>query len=229
MKLTYLSHSCFTLETASHRLIVDPFLTGNPLAKVSADEVECDFVLVTHGHEDHFGDAVAIAKRTGATLISSYEVAMVSLGQGAKVHPMGLGGAFQFPFGRVKMTIAHHSSSISANGGQAYMGNPGGFLITAEGKTLYHAGDTALFLDMKLIGELDAIDVALLPIGDNFTMGPEDAARAVEFLNAKLAIPMHYGSFDLIKVDPNRFVEAVKARGLGAKARVMGVGEVIDI
>ena len=228
MKLTYLSHSCFALETSTHRLIIDPFLSGNPLAKVSPEKIECDYILLSHGHEDHFGDAVAIAQRTGATIIANYETAMVCAGRGAKAHPMQHGGAWRFPFGRLKLTIAHHSSSIATGDGFAYMGNPAGLLITAEGKTLYHAGDTGLFLDMKLIGELDSIDVALLPIGDNFTMGPEDAARAVEFLNAKLAIPMHYGTFDLIKVDPQRFVDAVKARKTGT-ARVMEVGETIEI
>jgi len=122
------------------------------------------------------------------------------------------------------MTLAFHGSCISTENGPLYLGNPAGFLITSEGKTIYHAGDTALFLDMKLIGELDTIDVALLPIGDNFTMGPEDAARAVEYLNAKLAIPMHYGTFGLIDVDPQRFVDRV-----GADAKVMAVGETIEI
>ena len=229
MKLTYLSHSCFTLETSTHRLIIDPFLSGNPLAKISPDEVECDTILLSHGHEDHLGDALAIAKRTGATLIANFELATYCAHHGAKVHPMQPGGAWQFPFGRVKMTIAHHSSGVgNSDGTSTFLGNPAGLLITADGKTLYHAGDTALFLDMKLIGELDKIDVALLPIGDNFTMGPEDAARAVEFLNAGLAIPMHYNTFDLIKIDPQRFVDAVKARGTGT-VRVMGVGETIEV
>jgi len=225
MKLTYLSHSCFTLETGNTKLIIDPFLSGNPRATVKPEEIECDYILVTHGHEDHLGDAVAIAKRTGATVVANNELATY-LGQkeGIQYHPMNHGGAWQFPFGRVKMTLAFHGSCISTENGPLYLGNPAGFLITAEGKTIYHAGDTALFLDMKLIGELDTIDVALLPIGDNFTMGPEDAARAVEYLNAKLAIPMHYGTFGLIDVDPQRFVDRV-----GADAKVMAVGETIEI
>lgn len=229
MKLTYLSHSCFFLQTSTHRLVIDPFLSGNPLAKVKPEEVECDFILVSHGHEDHLGDAVAIAKRTGATIIGNFETAVVCSKQGAKAHPMQHGGAWQFPFGRVKLTIAHHSSSQQGKDGFSYLGNPAGLIVTADGKTIYHAGDTALFLDMKLIGELDRIDLALLPIGDNFTMGPEDAARAVEFLKAPLAIPMHYGTFDLIKVDPRRFVEAVEKGGSGAKAKVMEVGETIEV
>ncbi len=225
MKLTHLGHSCFLLETSTHRLLFDPFLSGNPLAKTRPEEIECDFILVSHGHEDHLGDAVAIAKRTGATIISNFETAVFCGKQGAPaVHPMQHGGAWEFPFGRVKLTIAHHSSSNETADGFAYLGNPAGILVTTEGKTIYHAGDTALFLDMKLIGELDTIDVALLPIGDNFTMGPEDAARAVYFLNARLAIPMHYNTFDLIKVDPQRFISAAKGRG-----QVMEIGETIEI
>lgn len=228
MHLTYLSHSCFLVETSTHRLIIDPFLTGNPLAKTKADDVECDFVIVTHGHDDHMADAVSIARRTGATIIANFEVALTCASRGAKnIHPMNPGGAWQAPFGRVKMTIAHHSSSTQTDNGFLYLGNPCGVLITADGKTLYHAGDTALFLDMKLIGELNNIDVAMVPIGDNFTMGIDDAAIAVDFLKAKMAIPMHYNTFDLIKVDPNAF--ASKVQSIGAHAKVMGVGEKIEI
>lgn len=224
MQLTYLSHSCFYLETGEHRLIIDPFLSANPRAKVKPEEIDCDYILISHGHDDHLGDAILIARRTGATIISTFEVAMYCARQGVKVHPMQQGGAWNFPFGRVKLTIAHHGSAHIGEEEIVYLGNPAGLLITTGGKTLYHAGDTALFLDMKLIGELDRIDVALLPIGDNFTMGPEDAARAVEFLNARLAIPMHYGTFELIDVDPQRFVERV-----GADAKVMAIGETIEI
>jgi len=224
MKLTYLSHSCFALEGASHRLIIDPFLTGNPLAPIRPEEVAADYILVTHGHGDHLGDTVAIARRTGATVISTFEVASVCGKRGAKAHAMNHGGAWSFPFGRVKVTLAHHSSSEETETGFGYLGNPAGLLITMEGKTFYHAGDTALFLDMKLIGELDPIDVAMLPIGDNFTMGPEDAGRAVDFLGAKLALPMHYNTFPQIEVDPQRFLDACKGRG-----RVLAIGETIEV
>jgi L-ascorbate metabolism protein UlaG (beta-lactamase superfamily) len=228
MHLTYLGHSCFLVETSTHRLLIDPFLTGNPLAKTHADAVECDFILLSHGHDDHVGDAVSIAKRTGATIIGNYEIAMTCAQQGAKnVHPVNPGGAWHAPFGRVKMTIAHHSSSHQTENGFQYLGNPCGILVTADGKTLYHAGDTALFLDMKLIGELDNIDAALLPIGDCLTMGIDDAVMAAGFLKARLAIPMHYNTFDLIKVDPHAF--AAKIAAAGSRAKVMAVGERIEI
>jgi L-ascorbate metabolism protein UlaG (beta-lactamase superfamily) len=227
MKLTYLSHSCFLLETSAHKLLFDPFLTGNPLAKVKADEVECDFILLTHGHEDHMADAVEISKRTGATIIANFELAMTCAARGAAaVHPMNPGGGRDFPFGRVKFTIAHHSSSNQAKEGFAYLGNPCGIVVKADGKTLYNAGDTALFLDMKLIGELDKIDVALLPIGDNFTMGPADAGMAAQFLQAALSVPMHFNTFDLIKVDPRDFVKSAMEHG--REARVLGVGESLE-
>lgn len=228
MTLTYLSHSCFLLKTSTHRLIIDPFLTGNPLATTKASEIECDYILVSHGHEDHLGDAVEISQRTGATIIANFEVAMTCAKRGAaNIHPMNPGGAFDFPFGRVKMTVAHHSSSNQTPDGFLYLGNPCGILIRTEGQTIYHAGDTALFGDMKLIGELNSIDVALLPIGDNFTMGPEDAAIAAEFLHAELSIPMHFNTFDLIKVDPQRFVLNVEANG--RRAKIMEIGESVEL
>ena len=219
----------FLLKPPPIACLIDPFLTGNPLAKMKAEDIACDFIIVSHGHDDHIGDAVAIAKRTGATVISNFEIGVMWCAkQGVKnIHPMNPGGAWQAPFGRVKLTIAHHSSSKQTRGRFPYLGNPCGILITADGKTLYHAGDTALFLDMKLIGELDSIDAALLPIGDNFTMGIDDAAMAAGFLKAKLAIPMHYNTFDLIKVDPHAFV--TKAGAAGLRAKVMEVNERIAI
>jgi len=223
MKLTFWGHACFLLETGSHRLVIDPFLTGNPQASVKADEVKCDFVLITHGHNDHVGDAVAIAKRNNATVISNFEVAAYCESQGTQAHPLHIGGGHDFSFGRAKLTIAHHGSGLQTDSGMLYMGNPAGLLIISDGKTVYHAGDTGLFMDMQLIGQMNKIDVALLPIGDNFTMGITDALKAVEFLKPATAIPMHYKTFPVIDVDPNEFVAGVKK--LGMRAELVNPGE----
>lgn len=208
MKLTYHGQSACLIETGAHRVLIDPFLTGNPLAVVKADEVDCDFVLLTHGHADHLGDTVPIAERCGATVVACFELAMYLASKGLQVHPMHIGGAHAFPFGSVKLTIAHHGTGlIEEDGTMIYLGNPAGLLIKAEGKTIYHAGDTGLFYDMKLIGELNAIDLALLPIGDNFTMGIDDACKAAEFLKPGRVVPVHYNTFDLIRQDPTEFAE----------------------
>lgn len=221
VKLTFLSHAAFLLETDGTRILMDPFLNGNPLATLNPEEAKCDYILLTHGHNDHVGDTVAIAKKNNATVISNYEIASWCDGQGLNTHSMHIGGAHYFPFGRIKLTIAHHGSGYESNGQMIYMGNPAGALITVEGKTIYHAGDTGLFYDMKLIGEMNSIDVALLPIGDNFTMGIDDAVKAVEFLKPKLSIPMHYKTFDVIDVDPGEFVK--KVEGKGKKAQILEV------
>ncbi|HNR66746.1 MAG TPA: metal-dependent hydrolase [bacterium] len=226
LKLTYLGHSAFLLTDTQHHLLFDPFLTGNPLAPVQAEAIKADYVLLTHGHGDHSADAIAIAKRHSATLIAPYELAIYCQKKGCKVHPMGIGGAHVFDFGRVKLTIAHHGSGIDLGGETlAYVGSPCGYLVTLAGKTIYHAGDTGLFSDMKLIGEMNRIDVALLPIGDNYTMGIDDAVKAVELLNPGLAIPMHFNTFSVIESDPQEFVDKVKAQG--QQARYLLIGEEI--
>jgi L-ascorbate metabolism protein UlaG (beta-lactamase superfamily) len=222
-KLTFLGHSAFLIEGEKHSLVIDPFLTGNPLAKVKPSEVKADFVLITHGHGDHLGDSIDIAKRNNATIISTFEIANYCQTRGANAHPMHIGGARNFPFGRLKLTIAHHGSS-SPEGD--YMGEPSGMLITMDGKTLYHAGDTGLFYDMKLIGEMNRIDVAILPIGDNFTMGIDDAVKAAEFLQAKMYVPMHYKTFDVIDVEPGEFVEKLSKTGFHGK--VLKVGDSME-
>ena len=206
--LTYHSHSCFGIAVGDTHLLIDPFLGGNPLADVGPDEVEADYILVSHGHGDHVGDTVQIAKRTGATTISNFEIQNWLQGQGVEnTHPLHIGGGYDFPFGRVKLTIAHHGSALPDG---SYGGNPAGFLLTLEGKRIYHACDTGLFYDMKLIGE-GGLDLAILPIGDNFTMGPEDALRAVELLAPKIVIPIHYDTFDVIKQDPGAFAARVES------------------
>ncbi len=220
--LTYFGHSAFSLETDGHRIVIDPFFTGNPLAPIKADEVKCNYIIISHGHGDHIGDAISIAKRNKTTVIANYEIATWCGSQGVNAHAMHIGGSHAFPFGRVKLTIAHHGSGYQTDKGFLYMGNPAGILLFVEGKTIYHAGDTALFYDMKLIGEMNPIDLALLPIGDNFTMGIDDAVKAVELLNPKLVMPMHYKTFDVIDADPNLFVQKVKAKGFEAKVISFG-------
>jgi len=227
MKLTFWGHAAFLLEDGSHKVVIDPFLTGNPLAKVKPDDVTCDYIIVTHGHGDHLGDTIAIAKKNDAIVIANFEVATYCGNQGCNAHPMHIGGAHEFPFGTVKLTIAHHGSGLTVDDQIIYLGNPAGVLMTVDGKTIYHAGDTGLFYDMKLIGEMNDIDVALLPIGDNFTMGIDDAVKAVEFLQPGLAVPMHYKTFDLIDVDPKEF--ANKVESLGKAVKILDVGESLEL
>lgn len=224
-RIQYLSHSAFQLETSGKTILIDPFLTGNPKAPASAKSIKPDYILVSHGHGDHLGDALALSKAHGAVIVAPFELAMWCAAQGAAVHDMHIGGGWDFDFGRVKLTIAHHGSAVGPDEQLQYTGSPCGFLVTSEGKTLYHAGDTGLFYDMKLIGELNAIDLALLPIGDNFTMGITDAIKAVEFLRPKQVVPMHYNTFDLIKADPANF-----AKGVSQFSRpiVMDVGDWLE-
>ena len=226
MRLTYFGHSCFLVETAQARLIIDPFLTGNPVAPLRATDVRCDYLLVSHGHEDHSCDALEIAKNCDATIIANYEIAEYFAAKGARTHGMNPGGGFNFPFGRVKLTLAHHTSSIDAGLHPIYLGAPCGILVQADGKTLYHAGDTALFLDMQLIGRA-GLDVALLPIGDNYTMGPEDAVTALDFLKPKIAVPMHYNTWPIIAQDGADF--AARAAISGHNVRALKPGEALEV
>ncbi|MBI3872007.1 MAG: metal-dependent hydrolase [candidate division Zixibacteria bacterium] len=219
----YLSHASFLVETGGRKILIDPFFTGNPKAPADVSRIDPDYILVTHGHGDHLGDTIPIAKRTNATVVAPNELAVWCQEKGAKTHAMHIGGGWDFDFGRVQLTIAHHGSAVAGPNGWEYTGNPCGFLVTSEGKTLYHAGDTGLFYDMKLIGEMHPIDLALLPIGDNFTMGVQDAIKAVELLRPRQVVPMHYDTFDMIKADPRVF--AAGAAQHGAKVTILAVGE----
>jgi len=207
------------LDDGTYKLIIDPFITGNPQAPVKADEIDVNYIVLTHGHGDHLGDSLDIAKRCDATIIATNELANYVASQGAKAHNMHIGGGYNFPFGRVKFTIAHHGSAGMNN---EYLGNPAGVVITMGGKKVYHAGDTGLFLDMKLIGEMDKIDIYMAPIGDNFTMGIDDAVKSVEFVNPELTVPMHYNTFPVIPADPEEFKKKVEA--IGKKAMVFPFG-----
>jgi L-ascorbate metabolism protein UlaG (beta-lactamase superfamily) len=223
--LTWYSHACFLIDTGDAKLLTDPFLTGNPLAPIGADAVEATHILVSHGHGDHVGDTVAIARRTGAMVISNFEIQNWLVGQGVEnAHPQHIGGGFDYPWGRVKLTMAQHGSALPDG---SYGGNPCGFLFYIQGKKIYHACDTGLFYDMKLIGE-EGIDLAILPIGDNFTMGPEDALRAVKLIQPAEVIPIHYDTFEVIKQDPLAWAASVGAQ-TSAKVKVMKPGDTIAL
>ncbi len=224
VELTYYSHACFGVKGGGAVLLIDPFLTGNPTAPISADEVSADYILVSHAHGDHWGDTESIARRTGATVISNHEIATRAESLGLNAHGLHIGGGYNFPFGRVKLTIAHHGSSFPDG---SYGGNPCGFLLTIEGKKVYHACDTGLFYDMKFIGE-EGLDVAILPIGDNYTMGPDDALRAVKLLNPGVVIPIHYGTFPVIEQDPAAWVQRVEAETV-AKGVILKPGEKLSL
>lgn len=222
--LTYFSHSFFQVEDGAFRVLIDPFITGNPTVPRSAHALKPTHIVLTHGHGDHLGDALRLAKEHNALIIAVNELANYAAEQGAAAHNMHIGGGYSFPFGRVKFTIAHHGS---ANHEGRYMGSPAGVVVSIGGKTVYHTGDTGLFLDMQLIGERDAIDVMCLPIGDNFTMGIDDAVKAVEFVQPKIAVPMHYNTFPVIAADPLEFKAKVEA--VRRTARVMSYGETIEL
>ncbi len=225
MKLKYFSHSAFQLTSDNGKIIlIDPFFTGNPNSPVSADEVKADYIILTHAHGDHLGDAFEIAKTYDAPIIAVNELADYAARQGLKAHNMHIGGGFDFEFGRVKFTIAHHGSKTPD--GQ-YAGEPAGVVVTIDGKSIYHCGDTGLFYDMKLIGEMTPLDLMLVPIGDNFTMGIDDAVKAVELANPAVAVPMHYNTFPVIKADPEEFKQKLEAKG--KQCKILEYGEEIVV
>ena len=223
--LTWYGHATLGLETAGIKLLIDPYFTGNPSATTTADKVTADYILVTHGHGDHLGDTLAIAGRCGAMVVSNAEISSWLGKQGLKTHGQHLGGGHTYPFGYLKLTLALHGSGLPDG---MYGGNPVGFLLTTtDQKKLYIAGDTGLFGDMKLIGD-EGIDLAVLPIGDNYTMGPDDALRAVKLLSPKHVIPYHYGTWDLIAQDPEAW--AVRVRNeTPAQVHVLKPGDTFNM
>jgi L-ascorbate metabolism protein UlaG (beta-lactamase superfamily) len=225
-RVQWLGHACLLFESDGTHVLVDPFLTGNPAAAAKADDVPADFILISHGHGDHVGDAIAIARRTGATVVCNYEISEWLTKQGlTKVHGQQHGGGHNFPFGRVKLTLAFHGSMLpdGSNGG-----NPAGFLITfKDGRKVYDAADTGLFGDMRLIGE-EGIDLAILPIGDNYTMGPDDALRAVKLVQPRKVVPIHFNTWDLIAQDAKAWAARVRQE-TQAQPVVLRPGEWADV
>lgn len=226
MKLTYYGHGCIGLETMGTHIIVDPFISPNPLAKsISLDTVPADYILLTHAHGDHIADVETIARRTKAPIISNFEIVTYYEGKGLTGgHPMNHGGKYSFPFGTVKYVKAIHSS-VFPDG--TYGGNPGGFVIWNEEGCCYIAGDTALTLDMRLIPlTCPKLDFAVLPIGDNFTMGPEDAAIASEFIACQTVVGCHYDTFGYIKIDHNKARDTFSRKG--STLHLPAIGETIE-
>lgn len=226
MKITFYGHACVGVEFGGKHLLFDPFITGNPIATaVDVDKIPADYILISHGHGDHVADMERIAKRTNATVVSNAEIAGWAEGKGLKAHPMNHGGKWKFDFGTVKYVPAVHSSSLpdGSNGG-----NPGGFVVWDGAQCFYFAGDTSLTMDMKLIPELcPKLDIALLPIGDNFTMGIDEALVASDFIQCKRILGIHYDSFGYIKIDHQQALDAFKARG--KELILLPIGKSIEI
>jgi L-ascorbate metabolism protein UlaG (beta-lactamase superfamily) len=224
-KLTWYGHAALGLETGGYKILVDPYLSGNPSASLRPEKVQADFILVSHGHGDHVGDTVDIARRTGALVISNFEIATWLGNQGVNTHAQHLGGGHKHPFGYLKLTLALHGSGLPDG---SYGGNPAGFLLTThEGQKVYMACDTGLFGDMRLIGE-EGLALAVIPIGDNFTMGPDDALRAVKLLQPRHVIPIHYNTWDLIAQDANSWAGRVQGE-TGAEVHVLKPGESFNL
>jgi len=223
--ITWLGHASLAIQSGNYHILVDPFISGNPAAPVKEEDLKADFILVSHGHGDHVGDTVSIAKRHNALVISNFEIANWLGNQGVRTHPQHIGGGFNHPFGYLKLTQALHGSALPDG---SYGGNPAGFLITTlEGKKLYLACDTGLFGDMRLIGE-EGIDLAVLPIGDNFTMGPGDALRAVKLIQPKHVIPIHYNTWDLIAQDVQDWKNRVESE-TSAQVHVLSPGQSLQL
>ena len=226
MNVTFYGQSCFLFEMAGKKVLIDPFITPNALAShIDANSIQADFILVSHGHEDHTADLVDIAKRTGALVICSYEIMVWLNSKGiTNCHPMNLGGQRQFDFGKVKMVFAAHSNSLPDG---TYGGTAAGFIIETEGKTFYYSGDTALMQEMKLFGDLYNFDAVFFPIGDNFTMGVDDAIIAARFVKSNTIIGMHYDTFGYIKIDKEEAL--TKFNNAGLQLKLIDIGSSISL
>ncbi len=225
MKLKYFSHAAFQITSNDgKRILIDPFLDDNPTSPVKSDEVDADYIILTHAHSDHLGDAFKIAKRCNSKFICTFELANYCKSKGFDAHDMSIGGGHEFDFGKVKFTIAHHGSQTPEGN---YAGEPAGVLVTVDDSCIYHAGDTGLFYDMKLIGEMNNIDYMLVPIGDNYTMGISDAVKAVELVHPKIAVPMHYNTFPIIEVNLEDFKCQMEEKGMNCC--IMNFGEEIQV
>jgi L-ascorbate metabolism protein UlaG (beta-lactamase superfamily) len=224
MNITYFGHSCFGVEINGKHLLFDPFISPNELARgIDVNSVKADYILISHGHEDHIADAVSIAKRTKAKVICAWEINVWLGKQGVEnIHPMNTGGKVKFDFGNVKCVAAVHSSGLPDG---TYGGNPMGFVVESSEGSFYYAGDTALTYDMKLIGDYRNIDFAFLPIGDNFTMGVDNAIIACDFIKCDDIIGMHYDTFSYIKIDKEEAI--AKFRGAGGTLTLMNIGDTI--
>ncbi len=212
MNITFYGHACFGVEVNEIHLLFDPYITPNELAKdIKVDQIKADYILISHGHEDHVADLVGIAKRTGAMVVCNWEVHNWLLKQGiTNIHPMNIGGKWKFDFGNVKGVNAAHSSSLPDG---SYGGNPMGFIIESSKGNFYFAGDTALTYDMKLIGDYRSVDFAFLPIGDNFTMGVDNAIIAAGFIKCDKIIGMHYDTFGYIALDKKEALKKFEVSG----------------